>query len=168
MRIRNAVRPAFAVAWGVTLALTFAIAVVGNGLVDWVRSFSTLRTAGIVILSAVSILVAVWVVLNARHVSWFRLGLSVVVAAALVWWGSTFERPAETLHILLFGALGAIGVLAFGLKAALVLAPLCAGADELLQLYLPDRVGDLKDVTVNTIAAWGGCVVGWANRRDAE
>lgn len=153
----------YAVAWAATLALIFAIAVFGRPLQHWVESFGALRETGFAILAVIGIGVAGWGIRHARHIPPARAGLAVVVAAALVAWGLTFDRPEETMHLLLFGLLGALATLAFGWGAAIPVVALSAGADELLQLYLPDRVGDWPDVRKNTLAGLAGCVLGWAH-----
>jgi len=152
----------FACAWGATLLLIFTIAIVGRTLQHWVESIASLQAAAYLILGTIGLTVGGWLARHARRVPPARAAVATAVAIGIVAWGLTFDRPEETMHLLLFGLLGALAVPAFGLPAAIPLALVCAGADELLQLYLPDRVGDWPDVGTNTLAALAGCVLGWA------
>lgn len=65
--------------------------------------------------------------------------------------------PAEIVHFLLFFCLGFICVKTFGSKSGLIVVIFLATGDEVLQHYLPQRVGDILDVIINVIS---GCV-GW-------
>jgi len=71
------------------------------------------------------------------------------------------KRPEEKLHLLLFGALGFISIRVFGFWKGLGMCLAVAGLDELLQLYLPSRVGDFRDVGMNTISGVLGAVICW-------
>ena len=162
MAARSVIHRGFAAAWAATLLIIFAMAIFGRPLQHFVESFGALREVGMAILTIIAAGLAAWLWLQARRVPPARLALAIALGAGLVAWGLTFDRPEETMHLLLFGGLGVLATLAFGLPAAVPVVALCAGADELLQLYLPDRVGDWPDVTKNTIAGVAGAIVGWA------
>jgi len=78
--------------------------------------------------------------------------------------------PEERIHLLEYGLLG---YLSFGLVRTGEVSPierfgvpllfgiLVGGCDELLQFYLPDRVGDFRDIVFNSLGTiWG--VALWA------
>lgn len=70
----------------------------------------------------------------------------------------------ERLHFVLFGGFGFFSMLLFPPAAALLVALLGSGLDELLQWALPDRVGDWRDVGVNALASLGGAAAAFAGR----
>jgi hypothetical protein len=73
------------------------------------------------------------------------------------------ERPEERVHFLEYGVLGFLVLQATGRRMALSLAfvILVGVADEFIQLLLPNRVGDLRDVVMNGA---GGAFGLWARR----
>jgi hypothetical protein len=93
------------------------------------------------------------------------LALGVAIYAGTAW--RLRGNAVEALHVVEYGVLGvlALRALAHGGRDAL-LAPagalLAASAgclDELIQWLVPQRVGDLRDIGVNAIAAAGGPAV---------
>jgi hypothetical protein len=65
-------------------------------------------------------------------------------------------QSAAQVHLMLFGTFGFLSVRRLGMAAGLTLAVGMAGLDELLQLGLPYRVGDWRDVALNAAAVLGG------------
>lgn len=84
------------------------------------------------------------------HLAWF-LPLFLIVPLLL-------ERVEERVHFLTFGLFGGLSMALFPPRAALVICFLGAAGDELLQLYLPDRVGDWRDVAFNALASFGAAI----------
>lgn len=70
----------------------------------------------------------------------------------------SLERVEERIHFLVFGVYGALSLLLFGPRAALLMCLLGAAGDEVLQYFLPDRVGDWRDVVMNFVAALGAAL----------
>lgn len=81
------------------------------------------------------------------HLAWF-LPLYLVLPLLL-------ERVEERMHFLTFGGFGAASILLFKPRVAFIVCIIGAAGDELLQFYLPDRVGDLRDVAMNCLASLG-------------
>lgn len=152
----------YAIATGLLLLFIFALAVFGRSLQHWLESLVLLRWFGVVLIGALALAMLAWLIRSAAVLPRWRAGVVALAAATLLGWGATFERPEETMHLLLFGLLGILAARAFGLRAGLPVVALCAGADELLQLYLPDRVGDWPDVRKNTAAGAVGWLLAWA------
>ncbi|MEK7197011.1 MAG: VanZ family protein [Thermodesulfovibrionales bacterium] len=76
------------------------------------------------------------------------------------------ERPEERVHFLEYGILGFLVSTATGtgsrhLIRALLLIVLIGSVDEFIQLLLPNRVGDLRDVLMN---ATGGVLGLWVEK----
>lgn len=76
------------------------------------------------------------------------------------------ERPEERVHFLEYGILGFLVSTAMGtgsrhLIRALLLIVLIGSVDEFIQLLLPNRVGDLRDVLMN---ATGGVLGLWVEK----
>lgn len=58
----------------------------------------------------------------------------------------------ERLHFLVFGLFGFITLRLWSWRFGLLICLMVASLDELLQWWLPDRVGDWRDVFFNTVA----------------
>lgn len=81
------------------------------------------------------------------HLVWF-LPLFLILPLLL-------ERVEERLHFLTFGVFGIVSILLFNPRLAFMVCVIGSAGDELLQFYLPDRVGDLRDVAMNCLASLG-------------
>jgi hypothetical protein len=68
--------------------------------------------------------------------------------------------PVETVHFLLFFGFGWLSLQLFGWRYAIFVVLTAAVGDEILQHYLPDRVGDLHDVLVNSLSGLAGIAIG--------
>jgi len=71
----------------------------------------------------------------------------------------------ERLHFILFGGLGFVSLLLWQPVAGVLLCCLAAGGDELLQWFLPSRVGDWRDVGFNLLACLGGAAFAVLGRK---
>ena len=77
----------------------------------------------------------------------------------ILWLGGGFVvinmvlPPVERVHVLLFGLFGFLSQRLFGTRVALIICLTVSGLDELLQYFLPDRVGDLRDVLTNAVSS---------------
>ena len=119
---------------------------IGYGLVAWILGLSMLVGIGLLISTVFKD--------NERppwvHLVWF-IPLFLIVPLLL-------ERVEERMHFLTFGLFGALSMALFAPKYAFIICILGAGGDELLQLYLPDRVGDWRDVAFNAVASFGAAL----------
>ncbi len=77
----------------------------------------------------------------------------------------TLPAVEERLHFLVFGAFGLAAGRAFPFALAVALGVAAAGLDELLQWWLPDRVGDWRDVGFNLLAVGGGLLLARVGQR---
>lgn len=64
----------------------------------------------------------------------------------------------ERVHFIVFGVFGFVSLLLWNRVPGLLLCGLVAGMDEMFQWWLPDRVGDLRDVLINMVAVYGGAL----------
>ena len=78
------------------------------------------------------------------------LGLALFLVVFLV------ENNVERLHFIIFGLFGFFSARLFTPPYAASFCLLMGAGDELLQYFLPSRVGDLRDVGFNLIAATFG------------
>lgn len=62
----------------------------------------------------------------------------------------------ERMHFIVFGLFGFVSLLLWKKIPGLWLCGIVAGMDEVFQWWLPDRVGDLRDVLINLLAVYGG------------
>jgi hypothetical protein len=88
------------------------------------------------------------------------IGLLLFVAVAVI--VLVLDRPEERLHFVTFGFYGFFTAALFAARSlllALVLVALFSGLDELYQWWLPDRVGDWRDVAMNMLAGSIGLVL---------
>lgn len=98
-------------------------------------------------------------VLLSRKGSAFQTLLLLAVTVLMVFY---VKRPEERIHFLEYGVLGfAVIKAGRGVFFALLFTALVGGVDELIQHFLPSRVGDWRDVFMN---AAGGALGVWAGR----
>jgi VanZ family protein len=71
-----------------------------------------------------------------------------------------FLRPIELTHFFLFSSLGWFSVSAFGIRKGALMVILIATGDEILQHFLPGRVGDLHDILINNTSGLVGVFLG--------
>ena len=114
---------------------------IGYGAAAWIIS--------LLLLSCISVYL-LWLLKNGKslpwlHLTWF-LPLFLIIPLLL-------DRVEERLHFLTFGVFGALTMLLVKPRQALLICVLVSITDEILQFYLPDRVGDWHDVVMNTVAS---------------
>lgn len=64
----------------------------------------------------------------------------------------------ERVHFIVFGIFGFVSLLLWRKMPGLLICGFMAGMDELFQWWLPDRVGDFRDVIINMLAVYGGAL----------
>lgn len=80
-----------------------------------------------------------------------------ITAVAAVWSG--YMLPVEAVHFLVFSWLGWISSAVFGPLHGAAAVLFIAVGDEILQHFLPNRVGDVHDVVVNAISGFAGWIL---------
>ena len=98
--------------------------------------------------------------------SLLRLAMLVLILSATFLLAMSYEIPEERFHFLQYGLLGyLIYALFFNRKKlpevpALCLVVFIGGGDELVQYFLPNRVGEMRDVVMNAVGGLSGVAVG--------
>ena len=82
----------------------------------------------------------------------FNWPLTIVAMIVFVMIPYQLDRYEERLHFICFGLLGFSAYRAFGIKLAMMLSCSAGMGDEVLQYFLPSRVGDWRDVVMNCFA----------------
>ena len=99
-----------------------------------------------------------------RHRDIRNIVLFLIPAVILIFFAMSLERPEERIHFLQYGVLGFL--VYKGFEGVKTLKPVLIGGfivmvgavDEIIQWFLPNRVGDLRDVLFNSI---GGLLGTW-------
>ncbi len=91
------------------------------------------------------------------HALWF-----VTIFALLPWF---FPIVEERIHFIVFGLFGFITLQVLPPVVGFPIVFAVAGLDEGFQAWLPDRVGDWRDVAVNVLAGISGAWFSWLGRR---
>lgn len=152
----------YPIAWEITLAAILTLSYVGRPLQFWLRSRDLLHIFVPAMLAALFLWLFAWLVREATRLPVARLVIAGPAAAALLAWGLTFPVRIEATHLFTFGLFGFLSVRVLGLWRALPVVAVFACANELLQYYLPSRVGDWADVRLNVIAGAVGLLIAWA------
>ncbi|MDX1610712.1 MAG: VanZ family protein [Halofilum sp. (in: g-proteobacteria)] len=147
---------------GAILLLTLTGGPLRSGLLRIVPEATV--TVGWLVLAGLALAFAAWLFHAGRHAPPARSLLATAAVAAMLAWALTIHLPSERMHLLLFGTLGLTATAALGPRAGLVFVLAWAGVDELIQLYLPDRVADWTDVGLNAASAVAGWLVAFAHR----
>lgn len=146
----------------------FSLAVSGRFLLrvakDLFHGLPIISVVGVVCVFAC----AYWIVSTSTFASKKARALAWILLCAVAYYGSTLAVAEERLHLIIFGLLGYS--LAHDFRAApfpariyrpFCIALLIAGFDELLQHFLPYRVGDVRDVLFGAVGTLMG--IGIAN-----
>ena len=144
--------------WLLSCVTILLMSVFGRGLQFWVADtigYSVVAwIIGLSILTAIGLLIS-WLLKNNDrppwvHLAWF-LPLFLIVPLLL-------GRVEERMHFLTFGLFGALSMALFAPRYAFIICVVGSAGDELLQFYLPDRVGDWRDVAFNILASFGAAI----------
>lgn len=135
----------------------------GRALQQWL--FSTFEVTvlawGIGLALFVLVLNAiVWLARKRRDKGWWLTALvGFVLLAVLLSVVSLLPRVEEQVHFITFGLFGFLTGRVTSLSPAIIVVLGLSAGDELLQAWLPDRVGDWRDVAMNALAAGMGLVI---------
>jgi VanZ family protein len=133
-------------------------------LLDFLYASMGMAVMSVLVNSVLGLLAALVIFLAARKgvARFLLIAVPLIVALAFIY---PMERPEERVHFLEYGLLGfmvfsAIGTRPARIALALVFVLFAGALDEFIQLLLPNRVGEIKDVALNFIGGGMGLWVG--------
>ncbi len=148
--------------WLISIGLILSLSVYGRKLQS--QFFAQIDTVWIAI-AVFGFLFIVLCVLYIKRQVYAISGITLLGAALLIAGGGVavytkYLQPIETIHFFIFFCFGWITVVVFGIKRGLFVVFAVAVSDEILQIYLPSRVGDVHDVVVNGLSGIVGLLLG--------
>ena len=149
--------------WMLVIVATLGLSVFGRSIQYWVRdNFGYTVAAWIIALSLLFTIILLIRYLRqlAGQVPYWNLAWFLVLFLLVP---LLLDRVEERLHFLTFGAFGALSLLLFSPRTAILLCLAFSAGDEVLQYYLPDRVGDIRDVAMNSLASLAAALFVWLN-----
>ena len=154
-------------AWIVTGIAIPVVSIFGRRWQHWVNERLSNEILFLVIGAAMAVTAGgslVWLIRQQTpRVAWHGLWLALMFVFVTQW----LPNGVEWIHFILFGA---FAFLAFGIWYPVVAIPLCllaSGLDELLQWFLPDRVGEWRDVVINVWACLIGILLAFSGGRSS-
>lgn len=87
------------------------------------------------------------------------LATTVLLLAGIAAVQLRYLLPAEAVHFLVFSWLGWVSITVFGPLYGAVAVISVAVGDEMLQYYLPSRIGDIHDVVINLLSGFIGILL---------
>jgi len=156
-----------ALAWGGNVVAIVALSVWGRPLLAAINRAVPREMLGVILLGVtLGALgaVACWLSVRRGAASLLHLLWLVPVGVGIELFQETLE---ERIHVPLFGLLGFLSARLWPPGRAVLLGLGIAAGDEVLQAWLPDRVGEWRDVAVNGTAALMGTVLAILGRRSS-
>ncbi len=142
--------------WFITLAVIPLLSIFGRPLQRAViQEISSEQLAAVFLTISAGLLgiLAVFVLRNLPRQKWIHpIWASLVFIVIPLFLPTVVER----LHFIVFGLFGYLSLRSWGSQKAIALCFLAGLLDEILQWWLPDRVGDWRDVGFN----WFACLAG--------
>ena len=104
-----------------------------------------------------------------RYGFWRLAGIIFIISIYIVW-VFQLDIPEERVHFMEYGILGIMVYNGFNSNKmkifflAIVITAIFGTIDELIQWFLPNRVGDIRDVIVNAVSGMLGVWLGYLYR----
>ena len=154
------------IAWFTSALMIFCLSAIGRPLQHWVfRHIGEATIAGLIGLSLFGLGVAAIYWQVKRGLKFRRYTLVLIIMAlvvTLVTITISLPQTEERLHFITIGLFGFFSKRLFPLWLAILAIVVLSAGDELFQAWLPDRVGDWRDVGINIIAGIIGLGFAWA------
>lgn len=141
--------------WIGNLVGIFCLSIFGRKLQHWAAdAIGYSLIAWLITITLITLISAYvgWLVKHAKSFPWIHLLWFLPLFLAGPFW---YDRIEERIHFLSFGLFGAVTILLFSPRLAIAWCLAMSAADETLQHFLVDRVGDLADVMLNSAASLG-------------
>ena len=128
----------------------------GRGISNWIERHQYWQVIGIT-LPVIFIFALLALTQRIRKGGNWNHGKELALLAAIfILTPLLLPRPDERFHFLIFGTFGFLCWKSFPPKTALAIGIGWAIGDEVLQTFLPERYGDLRDIAFNCLATLGG------------
>jgi len=154
----QAARRQLMVLWLCTLTCIPVLSIRGRSLQNWAAETLGYTLVAWMIGFIIFLLIIVYLLYLYREsvsIPWLHLVWVLLLFLALP---LLLDRVEERLHFLTFGLFGALSILIYSPKLAVLLCISISMGDELLQYFLSDRVGDWWDVAMNSLASLGAAL----------
>lgn len=159
--------PPITLFWILCAITIFSLSIFGTTIQHWLFSHIS-RNAILPFVACITPLLTIILYFQRQRLS-LRLP-ALLVACVLIALGILavvfkYLRPVELTHFFLFATLGWLSISAFGPRTAIGLVIIIATGDEILQHFLPSRVGDLHDILINNLSGMTGIFLGSGKRQ---
>jgi len=154
------------IAWFVSALIIPCLSAFGRPLQHWVfrnigeRSIAGLIGLSLFVLGGAAIYWQAKKGLKGRRYSQVLIAMALVVTVITI--TISLPQTEERLHFVTFGLFGFFSKRLFPIWLAVLAILIFSSGDELFQAWLPDRVGDWRDVGINSIAGFIGFGFAWA------
>lgn len=148
--------------WSTALAIPL-ISFTGRHLQHWLEASLTKEKTGWLVVFLLLITALVYIVKFTKNWKslWWRLLVILIILITIL---EFIPISEERIHFILFGSLGYLGTMLFAPLKGLLFCFFFSVGDELFQWFLPDRVGDIRDVIFNFIASSIGIILALSER----
>ncbi len=154
--------------WVLSALVIPVLSAFGRPLQHWVyREIGETIIAIVIGLSLLTLGAAAIYWQGQRGLKWNRnrlLLISLALVVMLVTITMSLPQTEERLHFVTFGLFGFYSKRLFPMWIALMAIVTLSAGDELFQAWLPDRVGDWRDVGINIMAGVIGFGFAWIGR----
>ena len=149
------------VCWGLVLLFIPILSINGRALQHWVNA--NLRYDLVALSIFIALVLALFLKLRLISQKGLKVPFVHVIWMILLFVGAPLFLPRveERLHFLVFGAFGVLSMFVYQPRMAIALCLSVSIGDELLQYFLPDRVGDWRDVAMNSLASVAAALFVW-------
>lgn len=150
-----------AVCWCLVLLFIPTLSINGRALQHWVND--NLRYDLVALSIFIALVLALFLKLHLMSKKGYKIPFVHVLWMILLFVGAPLLLPRveERLHFLVFGAFGGLSMFVYQPRLAIALCLSVSTGDELLQYFLPDRVGDWRDVAMNSLASVAAASFVW-------
>ena len=159
MLVQRPVNPVVLGAWIFVGALIPVMSVFGRAIQHFISDrldggeFTLFMAGALIVASGASV---AWIARRrSKRALWHGLWLLFAVLVIT----QMLPNATEWFHFIMFGSFGLLACRLWRPAAGILICLSVSSGDEILQWYLPDRVGDLRDVAMNIAACLLGAAV---------
>jgi len=154
------------IAWFMSALFILCLSAFGRPLQHWVfRSMGEVTIAWLIglLLFGLGVTAIYWLAKTGLKGNRYTLVLiTIALVVALIVITTSLPQTEERLHFVTFGLFGFFSKRLFPTWLAILAILVLSSGDELFQAWLPDRVGDWRDVGINITAGIIGLGFAWA------